>query len=313
MARRQRFHLPSATYHVMLRGNDGQPIFFSEGDRSRMCLLIQEGVERFGHSIHAFCFMTNHIHLAVKVADVSISRIMQHLAFRYTRYINRQQRRVGHLFQGRFKSILVDDELYLKELVRYIHLNPVRSGIVIHPDKYLWSSHRAYMQLEELVWLNQNRLLKSFDHNLEDALSRYEKYILKGIGIEIELNFKSGCIDGILGDKEFVEEVVERVYVTKMRKIELSDLIAKICEQYSLTEEDLCKPGKHPKPSQARAMLALLVRELDNISLESLAHFLKREASGLSKLANRLQSKCCKTNTMGKEVEEMRRWIIARE
>ena len=107
MARRRRFHLPNATYHVMLRGNDGQPIFFSEADRFRMCLLLQEGVERFGHSVHAFCFMSNHIHLAIQVADTSISQIMQHLAFRYTQHINRHQKRIGHLFQGRFKSILV--------------------------------------------------------------------------------------------------------------------------------------------------------------------------------------------------------------
>lgn len=127
MARRQRFHAPTSTYHVMLRGNDGQPIFFSEEDKSRLCLLMQKGTERFGHSIEAFCFMLNHIHLAVRVADISISRIIQHLAFRYTRYINRKYKRVGHLFQGRFKSILVDDEDYLNELIRYIHLNPVRA------------------------------------------------------------------------------------------------------------------------------------------------------------------------------------------
>lgn len=98
MARRPRFHLPTATYHVMLRGNDRQPIFFSDHDKSRMCLLIQQGVERFGHSIDAFCFMSNHIHLAVRVADTSISKIIQHLAFRYTQYINRTYKRVGHLF-----------------------------------------------------------------------------------------------------------------------------------------------------------------------------------------------------------------------
>ena len=73
-----------------------------------MCLLLQEGVERFGHSIHSFCFMTNHIHLAIQVGDVSISRIIQNLAFRYTRYINKKYKRIGHLFQGRFKSIVID-------------------------------------------------------------------------------------------------------------------------------------------------------------------------------------------------------------
>ena len=124
MARRPRFHLPFGIYHVMLRGNDGLPIFFSDADRCRMSLLLQEGVEQFSHYIHAFCFMSNHIHLAIQVRETSISRIMQNLAFRYARYINKKYDRVGHLFQGRFKSIIVDGNRYLKELVRYIHLNP---------------------------------------------------------------------------------------------------------------------------------------------------------------------------------------------
>jgi len=176
MARRQRFHTPSASYHIMLRGNDGQPIFISEGDRVRMCLLLQQGVERFGHNVEAFCLMTNHIHLAVQVGDISVSRIMHHLAFRYTRYFNRQYKRIGHLFQGRFKSVLVDDATYLKELVRYIHLNPVRANLVKNPLNYSWSSHRAYVGLDRFVWLTTNRVLKKFHCEGKDGVSNFEKY-----------------------------------------------------------------------------------------------------------------------------------------
>jgi REP element-mobilizing transposase RayT len=133
---------PHASYHVMLRGNDGQPIFFSEEDKYRMCLLLQQGIERFDHRIEAFCFMSNHIHLAIRIGNISISQIIHHLAFRYTGYVNRLYKRIGHLFQGRFKSILIEDETYLKELIRYIHLNPVRAGLTTEPLKYPWSSHR---------------------------------------------------------------------------------------------------------------------------------------------------------------------------
>ena len=100
MARRRRYHLPGATYHVMLRGNGGERIFFDDQDRCRMCLLIQEGVERYGHSLLGYCFMTNHIHLAIQVGQVKLSRIMQNLAFRYARYLNRKHKRIGHVFQG---------------------------------------------------------------------------------------------------------------------------------------------------------------------------------------------------------------------
>jgi len=196
MARRTRFHLPNSIYHVMLRGNDGQPIFFSNGDRCRMCLLIQEGIERFGYTVHAFCFMTNHIHLAIQVGNVNISRIMQNLAFRYTRYINKKYNRIGHLFQGRFKSIVVDGNRYLKELVRYIHLNPVRASLVDQPEKYAWSSHKAYLLLNDYTWLTPNHLLEKFGGVRNEALVRYENFILEGMGVESGLDFKSGLSKG---------------------------------------------------------------------------------------------------------------------
>lgn len=310
MARRQRYHLTAATYHVMLRGNNGQPIFFSEADRIRMCLLIQQGVERFGHTIYAFCFMSNHIHLALRVADTNISQIMQHLAFRYARYINRKQKRVGHLFQGRFKSIVIDEERYLKELVRYIHLNPVRAGLVKSPDKYSWSSHKAYMQKDSILWISHDRVLKCFNPYLSGALNEYERYILNGIGIETELDFKSGSIEGILGDKEFADEVVEKVSITQNRKIELLDLITQVCERQNVTVEDLRMPGKHPKQSYTRALLALLVRETNGLSLEQLGQILNREASGLTKLANRLENKCTTEALIANDVQDMRRQIF---
>ena len=100
MARKPRVHFPGALYHVILQGNDGQTIFFDDKDRTRFYFLLQEGVERFGHRIHAFCLMGNHVHIAIQVSEVSLSRILQNLSFRYTRWVNRRQGRSGHLFQG---------------------------------------------------------------------------------------------------------------------------------------------------------------------------------------------------------------------
>jgi REP element-mobilizing transposase RayT len=160
----------------MLRGNNGQTIFFSDSDRCRLCLLIQQGIERFDHSVHAFCFMKNHVHLVIQTGTVPLSRIIQHLAFRYARYINRKQNRIGHLFQGRFKAILVDDNDYLLKLVRYVHVNPVRAGITADPKEYLWSSHRTYLGIDQLLWLCQNCVLLKFHSNHEIARERFETY-----------------------------------------------------------------------------------------------------------------------------------------
>jgi REP-associated tyrosine transposase len=313
MARRRRFHSQKATYHVMLRGNDGQQIFFCEADRVRLCLLMQEGVERFGHQIHAFCFMSNHIHLAIEVSEASISRIIQHLAFRYTRYINRSQKRIGHLFQGRFKSILVQGDLYMKELVRYIHLNPVRSGMVALPDKYVWSSHNAYMQEAAFTWLEQSRVLHCFGDTLGKAVQKYGEYVLKGIGKEPEFDFKSGDTEGILGTKEFAEDIIRQNSQTTKPNITLAELILEVCKRYRLSEQELCMPGKHPINSRARAVLALLARETKGISIEELARFLKREASGVSKLAIRLEKKSAETDPVAREIQELRNVLFCSE
>ena len=140
MARRARIHYPGAVYHVMLRGNGGQDIFVDDSDRIRFYDLLEEGVRRFDVRIAALCLMSNHVHLVVQVAEVPLSRLIQNVSFRYTRYRNAKERRTGHLFQGRYRAILIDAEAYLLELVRYIHLNPVRAGLVKDPEDYRWSS-----------------------------------------------------------------------------------------------------------------------------------------------------------------------------
>lgn len=145
MARQPRVHLSGGYYHVMMRGNLGRDLFFSKSDRSHFLFLCQEGIERYGHRIHAFCLMDNHVHLLIQVGFVPLPKIIQNLSFRYTKFINRQTKETGHLFQGRYKAILVDADAYLLELSRYIHLNPVRSGLSEKPDDFEWSSHRAYI------------------------------------------------------------------------------------------------------------------------------------------------------------------------
>ena len=130
MARKPRIHLPGGVYHVMLRGNGGQAISSGDEDYAYLYRLFDEGTQRFGYRVHAFCCMPNHLHLAVQVGEIPLSRALQNVAFRYTRWINRRTQRIGHLFQGRYKALLVEKDAYLVELSRYIHLNPVRVGEV---------------------------------------------------------------------------------------------------------------------------------------------------------------------------------------
>jgi len=120
MARKPWLDSAGCLHHVMARGNARAAIFIDDEDRREFLRLLADGVDRFGRSIHAYCLMGNHFQLAVRTGDVPLSKIMQNLLFRFTRHVNRRYGRIGHLFQGRFKSILVDEQSYLLELVRYI-------------------------------------------------------------------------------------------------------------------------------------------------------------------------------------------------
>ena len=177
MARKPRIHYPGVFYHVMLRGNGGQDIFFSDDDRSHFSLLLLEGVERYSHRIHAFCQITNHVHLVIQVGDIPLSCVMQNLSFRYTRYINSRKNKTGHLFQGRYKALLIDGDNYLVELVRYIHCNPLRTGLTSSLNKYQWSSHSAYLGNDSILWLTTNLVLSQFSRQEDRARKLYNDFV----------------------------------------------------------------------------------------------------------------------------------------
>jgi putative transposase len=310
MARALRIHEDYAFYHVMLRGNNGQAIFFSDKDQFRMGLFIQEGVERFGHKIHAFCFMSNHIHLLVQVKEITISEIMKNLAARYTMYINRKYEKVGHLFQGRFKAILVDSNTYLNELMRYIHLNPVRANLVDLPEKYKWSSHRVYLMLQDCSWVTRKEVLGNFGATHEQAVKNLDAYVLQGIGVESEIDFKVGVSDGILGGQAFIERMLARQLAPRKKKINLGQLVLEICNHFSVTQLELKEKSRSRLQTHACGVIAYFVREAKELALEDLAKFLSRDASGLSKLANRIGKKCRESKAQSDEIEKLRELIF---
>jgi REP element-mobilizing transposase RayT len=291
MARKPRVHYPGALYHVILRGNSGQTIFFDDNDRTRFYLLIQEGVERFGHRIHAFCLMTNHVHLAIQIADISLSRILQNLSFRYTRWVNWRQGKTGHLFQGRYKAVLIDADTYLQELTRYIHLNPVRAGMVRETEKYPWSSYRAYLGLETIPWLTTDWVLSQFSKRLSVARRAYMRFIQegKGGGHQEEYHRGSDTDSRILGDDTFIGRVLDEKQMKQRQKVSLDKIMVEVCRYLSLKEKDLGGVGKDRRLSEVRGIAAWLVLELGVCTLGELGKRTGRDVSTLSSAARRLQ------------------------
>lgn len=142
MARLPRIVIAGQALHLVQRGNNRQKVFFSEGDRSKYLETLQQSADKYGCAVHAYVLMTNHVHLLVTPdTPESASRMMQSLGRTYVRYINNMYRRSGTLWEGRFKSALVDSERYLLVCSRYIELNPVRAGMITAPDQYRWSSY----------------------------------------------------------------------------------------------------------------------------------------------------------------------------
>ncbi len=293
MARKPRVHYPGGVYHVMLRGNGGQPIFFSDEDRCRFYLLLQEGTARFDYRVHGFCLMGNHVHLAIQVSEVPLSKSMQNLSFRYTRWINQHQQRFGHLFQGRYHALLVDQDSYLLELVRYIHLNPVRTGLVKHPQKYPWSGHRAYLNLETIPWLTTDWVLSQFDHRSKRARKRYERFVTKGVGSEQPTPFhRGGDVDTrVLGEETFVNQVLSRAITPVPKPPSLESIIQRICQAYGLSETQLTAIGQHRLPARARALAGYIAVQTGAASLTGVATRFQRDVATLSIGVRRLTDK----------------------
>lgn len=314
MARRGRYFLPGATYHVMMRGNNGQSIFSSDIDRCKFCLLIQEGVERYGHFILAFCFMTNHVHLAIQIKDVSLSKICQNLAFRYTRFYNRRHKTTGHLFQGRYKSILVDSNSYLKELIRYIHLNPVRAKLKDNPFDYRWSSHQAYLMQEDFVWLSKDNVLQLFGQVRQEAVEAYNNFVLSGMERCDEVDFKKGTSEGILGDEIFIDRVQEEIDgINNNAKfsLDLNTLISVITTWYDVDLTTLQMTGIDRKMTHIRAMTALMAKKSEGVKLQQLDVLFRRSDGTMSQSAARLEVRMCNSDALKSEFDRLQEELFS--
>lgn len=310
MARKPRIHYPGAFYHVILRGNAGNPVFFQDRDRSRFFLLVQEGVERFRHRIHAYCLMTNHIHLLIQVQEIPLSRIIQNLSFRYTRYINSSRKQTGHLFQGRYKALLLDADTYLLQLVRYIHNNPVRAGMVTHPEKYQWSSHQDYIGKTHHPWLTTEFVLRQFAATETKAKTLYNQFQLQGLSEPHKTEFHQGSAQGrILGDDHFVDQILSKASHKLQRKISLKDMLNSVCKHYHCRLADLSSRNRSRLITEARAVSAFLVRESEHHSLTKLARELDRDLSTLSQAAARLERKMRKDANLVKQIAELKKQL----
>jgi REP element-mobilizing transposase RayT len=183
MARPLRLEFAGALYHITSRGDRSEPIFEDDEDRQQFLLLLEEVCDIYNWVCHAYCQMSNHYHLLIETPDANLSKGMRQFNGVYTQNFNRKHKRVGHVFQGRYKAILVEKQSYLLELARYIVLNPVRVQMVRSACDWPWSSYRATAgQVSAPACLQTDWILAAFSKRKQQAIDAYKRFVAEGKG-----------------------------------------------------------------------------------------------------------------------------------
>ena len=289
MARKPRVEYAGAFYHVICRGNQGQVIFRSDADREHYLERLEEYRQRYGFKVYAYVMMSNHVHLLIETGKVALSKIMQGLQLRYTGYYNRKYKKVGHLFQCRYKAILCDRQAYLLELVRYLHLNPGRMRAPTDPGMYRWSSHGAYLGKSGLVKVEASMVLAALVTSVGQARRAYLRFMAEGKGSGHRADYYDVLDQRFLGERNFVEQIDERIRAEAEiempgPRVKFGELLQLTAKAYGVNERDLVRPGRQRKWVKARAALVYLGREWGRASVKEIGRRLHRDPSIISRL-----------------------------
>jgi REP element-mobilizing transposase RayT len=268
MARPLRIEYPGAVYHVMNRGQSRRNIFLEDSGRQSFLDLLGEIVRLWKVEISAYCLLDNHYHLLLSTPGGGLSRAMRHLDGVYTQKFNRVHHRDGALFRGRYKAILIDAEEYFLSVVRYIHKNPLGAGLASDIDRYRWSSHWGYLNKKHCPdWLDAHSVWSRFN-----GIRDYQRFMHDGVEKEIEQFYGGAYQKPVLGSKEFVERIKERLggkarveaekpESKRMFSPGLDDIMAATAREYSQPVADLAQ-RKRAGQNEARMVAIYLGRQL---------------------------------------------------
>lgn len=322
MARPLRIEYEGAVYHIMSRGNEKRQIFYDERDFKKFSYYLGCVHERYEIIVYAYCLMENHYHLLVETPHANLSSIMRDLNGGYTMYFNTRHKRAGHLFQGRYKAILVDKENYLLELSRYIHLNPVRKKIVNKPEKYPYSSLAAYLAQDVIrPWMNVVFLLSRFGSSIVEQREEYKRFIYDD-SQEYKSIAKNIYAQSIIGSKDFIERIrktfLDKRVVSKevpnIKKLKygksLDDIAGAVIKYYKADYSLLYKRKViHNRPKK---VFVYLSRRYTDKTINQIYNYLKGSISNnsISKIFSRIQDEIYKDKTLKEEVDIVTRMLL---
>jgi len=316
MTRPLRILFPGATYHIVARGNERTNIFTSDEDRKRFLSLLERGFNRYKFSLHCYVLMNNHYHLLLESKEANLNQIMHYLNTAYTVYFNHRYKRVGHLFQGRYKAILIDKETYLLEVSRYLHLNPVRSKLANHPEDYRWSSYRAYIGLDRNIpnYLEISWILGQFSSELKEAFKLYKNFVDEGVDKKLRNPFKDVYAQTVLGREDFIERLKDKLdslkrnseipAIRELKKLPTpEDIIYKISKYFNISEEEIKKA--HKKNFIPRLIAIYYLREKTELSLVEIGKYFNVTYSAVSQIVKRIKEERKKEEKLQKILDEL--------
>lgn len=296
MARQLRLEFPGALYHLTARGNAREAIYRDDVDRKLFLALLGREIEQQGWQCYAYCLMDNHYHLLIETPELNLSRGMRRLNQVYTQAYNRRHGRVGHVLQGRFKSIVVDKDPYLLELSRYIVFNPVRAGMTTSVRAWPWSSYRATAGLvSPPAWLQVTAVLQLFDSNVSEAQRAYRKFVADGKGKGSPWEQLRGQI--FLGDDAFLDRMDRLLQGRPLdnvprcqshpARLDKETILEGVGRVYELTVGDILA-RQHPEAYQ---IAAWLLRRKANLPLGEVAELFGVSASRISHIQRLIEGR----------------------
>ena len=310
MARPLRIEYEGAHYHVTTRGNERKAIFRDDLDRRKFLELIGGAVEQFDIRVHAYVLMDNHYHLLIETRRAALNRALRYLNGVYTQSFNRRHKRVGHLFQGRYKAILVEKESYLLELSRYIHLNPWRVKRSIDPIKYPWSSLGYYLGTRPVpTWFTVKDVLSHFGSKGKRG---YREFVEEGIEEGIRTPWEDVRGQAVMGSEGFIEEVVRRHGGEKVKKAEIAGrrdivghkpeaILAAVGKYYGIRVEEI--KGRGWRYTEARYVASYLMRRYGLLGLREIGERVGLHFSAVGNAVQRVANN--PTRTMAQALREL--------
>ncbi len=311
MTRPLRLSFENAFYHITARGNRREDIFYSSRDKEIFLKRLKEMLIKYSMICYAYCLMDNHYHLFIKTTQSNLSQGIHYLNSSYANWFRNKHQIIGPLFQGRFKSILVDADNYALTLSAYVHLNPLRAGIIKQLEDYPWSSYLDYLNLRKSDISDPSLVLKSIDHDAFKAMSKYREYVIEYQDMKDPI--KESYHHIALGSETFIERVKEKIeHLGRRREIpstrflskyDVDTIISKMTQALDI-ERKMVFDKK--RGNLNRSLAIYLIKRFTPLSLSEIGKLFKMDYSAVSQTAKRFEQK----TEVNHEIKEVMQRVV---